>query len=146
MDTDHHAPTLTQLCSIRSTSVTPTRAILLSLIRPDLANNSHVSLNEGLTHINNELNRQYIQEDNNKQCKVMRSFEKKWNDWLRNRKEEQYRTFVCLLQRSHRRHCSAILNSAVKSNLGLVRVQVENKQEGDRETKEASVRDVESAR
>lgn len=33
-----------------------------------------------------------------------------------------------LLQRSHRRHCSAILNSAVNTDPGLIRVQGENKQ------------------
>lgn len=33
-----------------------------------------------------------------------------------------------LLQRSHRRHCSAILNSAVNTDPGLTRVQGENKQ------------------
>ena len=39
---------------------------------------------------------------------------------------------MCLLQRSHRRHWSAILNSAVKSDPVLVRVQDEKQTEAER--------------
>lgn len=49
---------------------------------------------------------------------------------------QRHRTFVCLQQRSQRRHRSAIVNSAVKRDPGLIRAQ-----EGGNQREEQRQRD-----